>query len=87
MDFQCARYGSPALDLVSLLYCCTGAELRKNYLTELLEEYCDSVVDFLTQSNCLSYYPDIRQKLVLNIVLQHVSLKRFAIDNVIPSVT
>lgn len=62
VDFQLARYGSPALDLVSLLYCCTSVELRKQYLPELLEEYYDSIVNVLTQTSCLNHYPDIRQK-------------------------
>lgn len=62
VDFQVARYGSPAMDLVSLLYCCTSVELRKQHLSELLEEYYDSIIDFLTQTDCLSHYPDIRQK-------------------------
>jgi len=64
VDFQLARYGSPALDLVSLLYCCVSAELRKRCLPELLDEYYDSIVNLLTQTNCLHHYPDIRHKLV-----------------------
>lgn len=63
VDFQLARYGSPALDLVSLLYCCTSRELRKQYLPELMEEYFDSIISILTQTGCLSHYLDIRQKL------------------------
>lgn len=64
VDFQLARYGSPALDLVSLLYCCTSAELRKQHMSELLEEYCASIVGFLTQTGCLHRYPDIRDRSV-----------------------
>lgn len=64
VDFQLARYGSPALDLVSLLYCCTSAELRKQHMSELLEEYCASIVGFLTQTGCLHHYPDIRERSV-----------------------
>ncbi|XP_025410426.1 uncharacterized protein LOC112683561 [Sipha flava] len=63
VDFQMARYGSPALDLVSLLYCCTGVELRRRCLPALMDEYYDSVSRILTQTNCSVHYPDLREKL------------------------
>ena len=39
VDFQLARYGSPALDIVNLLYCCTSHEMRQKNMSHLLSEY------------------------------------------------
>ncbi|KDR23004.1 uncharacterized protein LOC110841346 isoform X2 [Zootermopsis nevadensis] len=39
VDFQLARYGSPALDIVNLLYCCTSRETRLNHMADLLSDY------------------------------------------------
>ncbi|CAG2056545.1 unnamed protein product [Timema podura] len=39
-----ARYGSPALDLANLLYCCTSLELRQNYMDNLLEHYHTTLI-------------------------------------------
>ncbi|XP_043478548.1 uncharacterized protein LOC122508933 [Leptopilina heterotoma] len=39
VDFQLARVGSLALDLVNLLYCCSTSQVRKNHQTELLRHY------------------------------------------------
>ncbi|XP_050436496.1 uncharacterized protein LOC126843172 [Adelges cooleyi] len=63
VDFQIARYGSPALDLTSLLYCCTTVDLRSKHLPELLQSYYDSVISILEQTDCMDRYPDICQKL------------------------
>ncbi|XP_071448952.1 uncharacterized protein [Hetaerina americana] len=43
LDFQMARVGSPALDLASLLYCCTSRDLRRNHLERLLDLYLSSL--------------------------------------------
>ncbi|VVC43290.1 Protein of unknown function DUF227,CHK kinase-like,Protein kinase-like domain [Cinara cedri] len=86
VDFQVARYGSPAMDLVSLLYCCTSVELRKQHFTELLEEYYDSIIGFLTQTNCLSHYPDVRQKIDEEILKYNLFGLGVALD-MIPIIT
>ncbi|KAG8234757.1 hypothetical protein J437_LFUL006589 [Ladona fulva] len=39
LDFQMARVGSPALDLATLLYCCTTRDLRRAHLHRLLDLY------------------------------------------------
>lgn len=39
VDFQLARYGSPALDIVNLLYCCTSREMRLRHMPGLLCNY------------------------------------------------
>ncbi|XP_023711647.1 uncharacterized protein LOC111866692 isoform X2 [Cryptotermes secundus] len=39
VDFQLARYGSPALDIVNLLYCCTSREMRLWHMAGLLSDY------------------------------------------------
>lgn len=39
VDFQLARYGSPALDIVNLLYCCTSREMRLRHMAGLLSDY------------------------------------------------
>ncbi|XP_046834812.1 uncharacterized protein LOC124431225 [Vespa crabro] len=39
VDFQLSRVGSLALDLANLLYCCTSGEVRKTYMTQLLQHY------------------------------------------------
>nr|CAD7401734.1 unnamed protein product [Timema cristinae] len=44
VDFQMARYGSPALDLANLLYCCTSLELRQNHMDNLLEHYHTTLI-------------------------------------------
>jgi hypothetical protein len=39
VDFQLARYGSPALDIVNLLYCCTSRDMRLRHMAGLLSDY------------------------------------------------
>ncbi|XP_046387008.1 uncharacterized protein LOC124156481 [Ischnura elegans] len=52
LDFQMARVGSPALDLASLLYCCTSRELRRAHLDRLLEHYHGCLRDALADLGC-----------------------------------
>lgn len=52
IDFQLVRYGSPALDIVNLLYCCTSHELRADKMDQLLDEYLSSVSNGLTNLGC-----------------------------------
>lgn len=39
VDFQLIRYGSPAMDLSNLIFCCTDKSLRRNHQTALLQLY------------------------------------------------
>ncbi|XP_068619904.1 uncharacterized protein [Battus philenor] len=43
VDFQLARYASPALDLVYLMYLCLDREQRADHLPSLLEYYADEL--------------------------------------------
>ncbi|XP_013173287.1 PREDICTED: uncharacterized protein LOC106121991 [Papilio xuthus] len=43
VDFQLARYASPALDLVYVMYLCLGREQRAAHLPSLLEYYTDEL--------------------------------------------
>lgn len=39
VDFQLIRYGSPALDVANLIFCCTDKSLRENHMKTLLQAY------------------------------------------------
>ncbi|XP_046658552.1 uncharacterized protein LOC124352881 isoform X1 [Homalodisca vitripennis] len=52
VDFQCVRYGSPALDLVNFLYACTSPGLRATHLQSLLSEYCSALSYSLAAMGC-----------------------------------
>ena len=39
LDFQIARYASPVLDVIYLIYECTDKSLREKYYSELLKNY------------------------------------------------
>ncbi|CAK1594209.1 unnamed protein product [Parnassius mnemosyne] len=43
VDFQLARYASPTLDLVYLMYLCLDREQRTSHLASLLEYYADEL--------------------------------------------
>ncbi|XP_069678921.1 uncharacterized protein [Periplaneta americana] len=49
VDFQLARYGSPALDIVNLLYCCTSREMRLKHMSGLLSDYHSTLVRALKE--------------------------------------
>ncbi|XP_037036438.1 uncharacterized protein LOC119074414 [Bradysia coprophila] len=44
VDFQLIRYGSPALDVSNLIFCCTDKLLRQNNMKTFLETYCKELV-------------------------------------------
>lgn len=48
IDFQLARYSSPALDLSFFINSCTTQELRDQHYDQLIGIYHKSVTDFLT---------------------------------------
>lgn len=43
VDFQAARYASPALDLAYLVYMCLDRQQRADHLSSLLEYYVDQM--------------------------------------------
>lgn len=43
IDFQLARFASPALDISFFIYSCTTQELRENHYDELLKAYHNSL--------------------------------------------
>ncbi|XP_045487040.1 uncharacterized protein LOC111000703 isoform X3 [Pieris rapae] len=45
VDFQLARYASPALDLCYLIYLCLDRQQRADHLTSLLEYYTDELYE------------------------------------------
>jgi Ecdysteroid kinase-like family len=49
VDFQLIRYGSLALDLANIIFCCTDAGLRKNHMDQFLHVYCQELVQSLMQ--------------------------------------
>lgn len=48
IDFQLARYSSPALDISFFLYSCTTQELREAHYGDLLQAYHQSLSEMLT---------------------------------------
>lgn len=49
IDFQLVRYGSPALDLANLIYCCTSRDQRTEHLPNLLELYHDTLYNRIVE--------------------------------------
>lgn len=47
IDFQLARYASPAIDLSFFFYSCTSQELREQYFDELIKTYHESLCSFV----------------------------------------
>lgn len=47
IDFQLARFASPALDISFFIYSCTTQELRERHYDELLKAYHDGVAEQL----------------------------------------
>lgn len=39
VDFQLIRFGSPALDISNLIFCCTDKSLRQNHMKTILQIY------------------------------------------------
>lgn len=49
LDFQLVRYGSPALDLANLIYCCTSRDQRTEHLVSLLSTYHETLYSRLVE--------------------------------------
>jgi hypothetical protein len=47
IDFQLARYCSPALDISFFIYSCTSEELRDKHYDDLLKVYHDSLSEII----------------------------------------
>uniref|UniRef100_A0A1A9WWV3 CHK domain-containing protein n=1 Tax=Glossina brevipalpis TaxID=37001 RepID=A0A1A9WWV3_9MUSC len=47
VDFQLIRYGSIALDVTNLLFCCTSKTMRDQHLEELIQLYTDEIYRWL----------------------------------------
>ncbi|KAL0269397.1 UNVERIFIED_CONTAM: hypothetical protein PYX00_007146 [Menopon gallinae] len=52
LDFQLVRYGSPALDIVNFLYCCTSRKLRSLHMDHLIELYSEHLKKTLSRLGC-----------------------------------
>ena len=49
VDFQLARYASPALDLAFLIYLCLEKNQRAEHTTSLLRFYADELYERLSE--------------------------------------
>ncbi|XP_053667526.1 uncharacterized protein LOC128717878 [Anopheles marshallii] len=49
IDFQMVRWGSPVLDIILFVYCCTDQALRSQHYEELLSVYYRSFSELLTE--------------------------------------
>lgn len=67
IDFQLARYASPALDISFFIYSCTSEELRVQYYDELLKTYhdglCEIVRDFGSNPDFLFPFSALEKEL------------------------
>lgn len=58
VDFQLMRYGSLALDLANVFYCCTNTQFRKEHMKSLTEFYGK---ELLKNMRLLGSLPDYAQ--------------------------
>ncbi|XP_055541041.1 uncharacterized protein LOC129727327 [Wyeomyia smithii] len=67
IDFQLARYSSPALDISFFMYSCTTQKLREEHYEDLLKTYHDSLSDMLrnlgSNPDELFSYSDLQKEL------------------------
>ncbi|XP_058825475.1 uncharacterized protein LOC131685632 [Topomyia yanbarensis] len=59
VDWQLARYGSPALDLLYFLFCCTDASFREKHYDEMIRIYYTALKDLLEElgSEAVDVFP------------------------------
>lgn len=69
-DWQLSQFGSPAFDIVYILYTATDKEFRKNHYTQLLNNYLTSLDELLGACDC-------RQNVITMDILKD-QLQRFA---------
>ncbi|XP_075221441.1 uncharacterized protein LOC142324499 [Lycorma delicatula] len=72
VDFQVARYGSPALDIVNLLYCCTSHELRTSFMAQLTEDYYSTLCVTLDQLGCPENLVFCKEKPLKEMLLKEI---------------
>lgn len=67
IDFQLARFSSPAIDLSFFFYSCTSQELREEYFDELIKTYyeslCSLVRDFGSNPDVLFPFSALQEEL------------------------
>lgn len=67
IDFQLARYSSPALDISFFVYSCTSQQLREKHYDDLLKAYHNSLSDMLRDLGSdpeeLFSYADLQKEL------------------------
>lgn len=67
IDFQLARYSSPALDISFFVYSCTSQQLREEHYEDLLKAYHNSLSDMLrdlgSNPDELFSYSDLQKEL------------------------
>ncbi|KAK5642398.1 hypothetical protein RI129_008565 [Pyrocoelia pectoralis] len=71
LDWQLARFASPALDILFFIFVCTDKGLREHYYMQLIESYYQSLSDFLEKLGS-----DPKTALPYEVLLQH--LEKFA---------
>ncbi|XP_058455387.1 uncharacterized protein LOC131432854 [Malaya genurostris] len=59
LDWQLARYGSPALDLLYFLFCCTDSSFREKHYDEMVRIYHTALKDLLEElgSEAVDVFP------------------------------
>lgn len=61
MDFQTCIYGSPAIDLIYLLYCVASSETRTNHREELIQYYHIEFIKTLKNIGYMGGMPTLLQ--------------------------
>lgn len=62
VDFQCIRYGSPALDLSNLIFCCTTKAMRDEYLQSFIKLYTQELYNNIKALGKLPEICDTEEK-------------------------
>lgn len=59
MDWQLVRYGSPVLDLLYFIFCCTDEALRERHYDEMIRIYYTALKDLLEKvgSEAMDLFP------------------------------
>lgn len=63
VDFQLIRYGSPALDISNLIFCCTDKSLRQNHMETFLESYYKELLKSLRSLGPLPSFCNTEEQL------------------------
>lgn len=79
LDFQLVRYGSPVLDISSLIYCCTDKQLRDNHMNKLIELYHSELVESLKQCGHLPSFCGSEEELLAKLKAEMLIYGRFGL--------